>query len=332
MSMMQLISIADENDSESSMSQILVIGSANADHVMKFEYLPAPGQTLMSREYRLEHGGKGANQAVACARLSHPHSQIDFICHLGQDSVGNEMCASWLKDGIRIDGISQIANMNTGTAMIFVADNGENSIGIAAGANANLTPIELDKHYALFANAQFMLIQLETPMETVSHALQTAKRLGITTVLNPAPVVSSELDYLKWVDIITPNETEAEALTGIEVNNEEDAKLAAQLLHQQGVTTVVITLGSKGAFISSAGFTGLIPALAVRVIDTVAAGDTFNGALVVGLSEGMSIAAAVGFANTASAITVTREGAQRAIPYRQELSTLAPSKISPLTM
>ncbi|MGL5666568.1 MAG: ribokinase [Shewanella sp.] len=301
------------------MSHILVIGSANADHVMNFEYLPAPGQTLVSQSYRLEHGGKGANQSLACARLCQGDAEVAFICHLGQDSVGNDMRTSWLKDGIKADGITQVANMSTGTAMIFVADNGENSIGIAAGANAHLTPFELDKHYALFANAQFMLIQQETPMETVHHALQTAKRLGITTVLNPAPAVSSEQDYLKWVDIITPNETEAEALTGIEVNNEEDANLAAQLLHQQGVTTVVITLGSKGAFISSAGFTGLIPALTVQAIDTVAAGDTFNGALVVGLSEGMSIAAAVGFANAASAITVTREGAQRAIPYRHEV-------------
>lgn len=301
------------------MSQILVIGSANADHVMNFEYLPVPGQTLMSRAYRLEHGGKGANQAVACARLCQGDTEVAFICHLGQDSVGNDMRTSWLKDGIKAEGITQVANMSTGTALIFVGDNGENSIGIAAGANAHLTPSELEKHYALFANAQFLLIQLETPMETVQHALQTAKRLGITTVLNPAPATSQELDYLKWVDIITPNETEAEALTGIEVKNEEDAELAAQWLHQQGVATVVITLGSKGAFISSAGFTGLIPALTVQAIDTVAAGDTFNGALVVGLSEGMSIAAAVGFANAASAITVTREGAQRAIPYRHEV-------------
>ena len=301
------------------MSQILVIGSANADHVMNFEYLPVPGQTLMSRTYRLEHGGKGANQAVACARLCQEDAEVTFICHLGQDSIGNEMRASWLKDGIKAEGITQVANMSTGTAMIFVADNGENAIGIAAGANAHLTPSELEKHYALFANAQFLLFQLETPAETVRNALQTAKQLGITTVLNPAPAATQELDYLKWVDIITPNETEAEALTGIEVTDEENAALAAQWLHQQGVTTVVITLGSKGAFISSAGFTGLIPALEVQAIDTVAAGDTFNGALVVGLSEGMSIAAAVGFANAASAITVTREGAQRAIPYRHEV-------------
>ncbi|MCL1090041.1 ribokinase [Shewanella profunda] len=303
------------------MSQILVIGSANADHVMKFEYLPAAGQTLMSREYRLEHGGKGANQAVACARLAKPGAHIDFICHLGQDSVGDDMRQSWIKDGISTEGISQIPNMSTGTAIIFIGNNGENSIGVSAGANADLLPEDLENHYALFANAQYLLIQLETPVATVAKALQMAKRLGVTTVLNPAPAKVLGQHCLQWVDIITPNETEAEALTGVEVNHLDDAHLAAQLLHQQGVGIVVITLGPKGAYISSPSFTGLVPAIKVQAIDTVAAGDTFNGALVVGLSEGMSIAEAVAFANTASAITVTRQGAQRAIPYRHELAS-----------
>nr|WP_320126691.1 ribokinase [uncultured Shewanella sp.] len=302
------------------MSQILVIGSANADHVMKFEYLPAAGQTLMSRDYRLEQGGKGANQAVACARLAKSGTRTDFICHLGQDSIGDDMRQSWIKDGISTEGISQIAEQSTGTAMIFIGDNGENTIGVAAGANATLSPDDLENHYALFANAQYLLAQLETPAATVAKALKMAKNLGVTTVLNPAPATALGHDVLKWVDVITPNETEAEALTGVEINHLDDALMAAQLLHQQGVGIVVITLGSRGAYISSPGFTGLVPALEVQAIDTVAAGDTFNGALVVGLSEGMSIAAAVGFANAASAITVTRQGAQRAIPYRQELS------------
>ncbi|MDT3307646.1 ribokinase [Shewanella vaxholmensis] len=302
------------------MSQILVIGSANADHVMKFEYLPAAGQTLMSRDYRLEQGGKGANQAVACARLAKSGTRTDFICHLGQDSIGDDMRQSWIKDGISTEGISQIAEQSTGTAMIFIGDNGENTIGVAAGANATLSPDDLENHYALFANAQYLLAQLETPAATVAKALKMAKNLGVTTVLNPAPATALGHDVLKWVDVITPNETEAEALTGVEINHLDDAQMAAQLLHQQGVGIVVITLGSRGAYISSPGFTGLVPALEVQAIDTVAAGDTFNGALVVGLSEGMSIAAAVGFANAASAITVTRQGAQRAIPYRQELS------------
>ncbi|MBU1391975.1 MAG: ribokinase [Gammaproteobacteria bacterium] len=302
------------------MSQILVIGSANADHVMKFEYLPAAGQTLMSRDYRLEQGGKGANQAVACARLAKSGTRTDFICHLGQDSIGDDMRQSWIKDGISTEGISQIAEQSTGTAMIFIGDNGENTIGVAAGANATLSPNDLENHYALFSRAQFLLIQLETPAATVAKALQMAKNLGVTTVLNPAPATTLGHDVLKWVDVITPNETEAEALTGVEINHLDDAQMAAQLLHQQGVGIVVITLGNRGAYISSPGFTGLVPALEVQAIDTVAAGDTFNGALVVGLSEGMSIAAAVGFANAASAITVTRQGAQRAIPYRQELS------------
>jgi ribokinase len=302
------------------MSQILVIGSANADHVMKFEYLPAAGQTLMSREYRLERGGKGANQTVACARLAKLGSRIDFICHLGQDSVGDNMRQSWIKEGISAAGISQIKGMSTGTAMIFIGDNGENTIGVAPGANANLSPDDIESHHGLLADAQYLLIQLETPAATVAKALQLAKKLGVTTVLNPAPATVLGNDCLKWVDVITPNETEAEALTGVEINNLDDAQLAAQLLHQEGVATVIITLGSKGAYISDQGFTGLIPAQEVNAIDTVAAGDTFNGALVVGLSEGMSIAAAVSFANAASAITVTRQGAQRAIPYRRELA------------
>ncbi|MCK7633875.1 MULTISPECIES: ribokinase [unclassified Shewanella] len=301
------------------MSQILIIGSANADHVMKFEYLPAAGQTLMSREYRLEHGGKGANQAVACAHLAKPGAHIDFICRLGKDSVGDDMLQSWLKDGISAEGISQTSNISTGTAMIFIGDNGENTIGVAAGANADLLPEDLENYYALFANAQYLLIQLETPLTTVAKALQMAKRLGVTTVLNPAPAKVLGPNYLQWVDIITPNETEAAALTGVEINHLDDAHLAAQLLHQQGVGIVVITLGAKGAYISSPHFTGLVPAINVQAVDTVAAGDTFNGALVVGLSEGMSIDAAVGFANAASAITVTRQGAQRAIPYRHEV-------------
>lgn len=301
------------------MSQILIIGSANADHVMKFEYLPAAGQTLMSREYRLEHGGKGANQAVACARLAKSGAHIDFICRLGKDSVGDDMLQSWLKDGISAEGISQTSNISTGTAMIFIGDNGENTIGVAAGANAELLPEDLENYYALFANAQYLLIQLETPLTTVAKALQMAKRLGVTTVLNPAPAKVLGPNYLQWVDIITPNETEAVALTGVEINHLDDAHLAAQLLHQQGVGIVVITLGAKGAYISSPHFTGLVPAINVQAVDTVAAGDTFNGALVVGLSEGMSIDAAVGFANAASAITVTRQGAQRAIPYRHEV-------------
>ncbi|GIU02206.1 ribokinase [Shewanella morhuae] len=301
------------------MSHILIIGSANADHVMKFEYLPAAGQTLMSHEYRLEQGGKGANQAVACARLAKSGSFIDFICHLGQDSVGNDMRKSWIKDGINTEGISQIAGLSTGTAMIFIGDNGQNTIGVAAGANASLSPHDLDNHIELFARAQYLLIQLETPTATVVKALQMAKKQGVITVLNPAPATALGNGCLKWVDIITPNETEAEALSGIEINGTEDAQMAAQLLHQQGVGIVVITLGSRGAYVSSTDFTGLVPAINVQAIDTVAAGDTFNGALVVGLSEGMSIAAAVGFANAASAITVTRHGAQRAIPYRHEI-------------
>lgn len=301
------------------MNKIVVIGSANADHVMTFDYLPAAGQTLMSRTYRLEQGGKGANQAVACARLAQTGTQVDFICHLGDDSIGKAMRQGFLDDGIQAAGISQIPNTATGTAMIFIGDRGENTIGIAAGANSSLTPQALDAQSELVAKADYLLIQLETPAATVRKALQLAKRNGVITILNPAPASCASQEYLQWVDILTPNETEAEAITGIEITNKDNAQLAAQYLHQAGVKTVVITLGQQGAYISSDEFCGIVEARNVKAIDTVAAGDTFNGALVVGLSEGMGIKAATHFANAAAAITVTREGAQRAIPYRHEI-------------
>lgn len=301
------------------MNKIVVIGSANADHVMTFDYLPAAGQTLMSRTYRLEQGGKGANQAVACARLAQTGTQIDFICHLGDDSIGKAMRQRFIDDGIQAAGIRQIQDVATGTAMIFIGGRGENTIGVTAGANNSLTPQALDTHSDLMTKANYLLIQLETPAATVRKALQLAKRNGTTTILNPAPASCASQEFLQWVDIITPNETEAEAITGIEITNEDNAQLAAQFLHQAGVKTVVITLGQQGAYISSDEFCGIVEAINVQAIDTVAAGDTFNGALVVGLSEGMGIKAATQFANAAAAMTVTREGAQRAIPYRSEL-------------
>ncbi len=301
------------------MSRLVILGSANADHVMSFDYLPAPGQTLMSKDYRLEHGGKGANQAVACAKLCQPGNRVDFICHLGADGIAEQMCQSWLDDGIHLDGITKVDGLSTGTAMIFVGANGENSIGVSLGANASMTTKSLEKHQQLLAKADWLLVQLETPTATVAQALKTAKKHGANTVLNPAPATVLGTEIYRWVDIITPNETEAEAITGIEVTDEKTAKLAAQLLHQLGPKTVIITLGSQGAYLSSSDFEGIVAGVDVKPLDTVAAGDTFNGALIVALSENLAMRDAVEFANRAAAIAVTRPGAQRSIPYRHEL-------------
>lgn len=303
------------------MTRLLILGSANVDHVMKFDYLPESGQTLMSRDYRLEYGGKGANQAVTCARLSQPGTRVDFICHVGDDVAGQQLCNAWLSDGIYPDGVHQIVNTSTGNAMIFIDGNGENMIGVSPGANASLTPDVLLRHTPLIEVADWLLVQLETPVLSVLTALKLAKQLGTYTILNPAPARTISKEMFQLVDIITPNETEAEAITGIEVNNEVSAKLAAQFIHQLGPKTVIITLGKQGAYVSSDDFSGLIAGCEVDATDTVAAGDTFNGALMVALSEGCSIKAAVEFAHRAAAITVTRPGAQRSIPYRHELET-----------
>lgn len=301
------------------MNRLLIVGSANVDYVMSFDYLPSEGQTLISKDYRIEHGGKGANQAVACARLKQDDTHIDFICHLGSDAMSTELRNSWLSDGINEEGITHSYGMATGSAMIFIGNAGENMIGITAGANATLTSSALEKHTDLLTRADWVLAQLEIPSSTVLKALKMAKQHGAKTILNPAPASAVINEIYPWVDIITPNAKEAEAITGIEVTDEESAAFAAQMLHALGPPIVIITLGKQGAYVSSVEFSGLVPAQPVKAVDTVTAGDTFNGALMVALSEGQPIVQAVTFANKASAITVTRYGAQRSIPYRYEL-------------
>ncbi len=314
------------------MAALLVIGSANADHVMEFEQLPKPGQTLMSQGYRLELGGKGANQAIAVARLKQAHTQVSYIAALGQDAAADNMLATWSREQINLAHIFRFADANTGSAMIFLGNQGQNSIGVAPGANSLLTPAMLDEKQAQFEEADYLLIQLETPLDTVKHALELARNAKCTTILNPAPAASLNKDLLALVDIITPNETEAEALTGIKVTDTASAEQAATVLHELGINTVIITLGEQGAFLSQVEvnalapelgttnvFSGIIPAYPVTAIDTVAAGDTFNGALMVALNEGMAITHAIDFANKASSIAVTRHGAQRGIPSRAEL-------------
>ncbi|AZG71442.1 ribokinase [Shewanella livingstonensis] len=302
------------------MSTLLVVGSANADHVLTFDELPQAGQTLISQQYRLELGGKGANQAVAAVRLKNTMQQVYFISALGDDSNAATMRTNWTADGIDLSGCYQIAKKSTGTAVIFVNQYGENSIGVVPGANAYLSAHHIQQQHALFAQANYLLIQLETSLESVHQALILAKQNHCTTILNPAPATKLNNDLLNLIDIITPNETEALALTGIEVIDQQSAQQAAQSLHSRGVNIVIITLGSKGAYISEKGQGSIIPTPTVNAIDTVAAGDTFNGALMVALDEGKTLIEAVEFANLASSIAVTRNGAQSSIPYRKELT------------
>ncbi|WP_076408388.1 ribokinase [Shewanella sp. UCD-KL12] len=305
------------------MTKLLVIGSANIDHVMEFDCLPKAGETLMSEGYRIEHGGKGANQAVACARLKGDEAEVSFICALGCDDAAAAMMNSWRLDGIALEQVKQFDNVATGSAMIFVGGNAENSIGVASGANSRLSAQWIGECESVFESSDSLLIQLETPLESVKAALQLARKHKCKTILNPAPAARLDAGLLSLVDIITPNETEAEALTGVRVTDLESAERAAAALHSAGVSVVIITLGAQGAFLSEVGdhaFKGLIKGYDVTPVDTVAAGDTFNGALMVGLSEGMEMIKAIDFANQSAAIAVTRHGAQRGIPKRSELS------------
>lgn len=297
------------------MQKLTVLGSINADHVIQVPHFPQPGETLSGQNYHIVYGGKGANQAVAAARLG---AKVDFIACIGEDKIGLEMKQAFQKDGINTDSIATIQGETTGIAMIQVADNGENSIVISAGANAHLTTDIVDKFKQKILDADTLLMQLETPLDAIIYATKIAKQAGKHTVLNPAPAKALPDELLAQLTMITPNETEAEVLTGVKVVDEQSAAQAAAVFHQKGVAIVLITLGAKGVFISHNALQKIIPGFRVQAKDTTAAGDTFNGALVTALLEQKSLEEAIQFAHAAAAISVTRFGAQTSIPSRQE--------------
>lgn len=297
------------------MQKLTVLGSINADHVIQVPHFPQPGETLSGQNYHIVYGGKGANQAVAAARLG---AKVDFIACIGEDKIGLEMKQAFQKDGINTDSIATIQGETTGIAMIQVADSGENSIVISAGANAHLTTDIVDKFKQKILDADALLMQLETPLDAIIYATKIAKQAGKHTVLNPAPAKALPDELLAQLTMITPNETEAELLTGVKVVDEQSAAQAAAVFHQKGVAIVLITLGAKGVFISHNELQKIIPGFRVQAKDTTAAGDTFNGALVTALLEQKSLEEAIQFAHAAAAISVTRFGAQTSIPSRQE--------------
>lgn len=296
--------------------KILVIGSINADHVVRLNHFPSPGETVHGNNYQIIPGGKGANQAVACARLG---GQVALLSAIGDDEIGSAMAKNFSFEKIDASGVEVIKGMTTGVALIFVNSEGENVISICSGANAGLTPDKIDRAREVIAGADYLLMQLEIPMASVSRAVSLAKKSGTRVILNPAPAQPLPDGLLAGVSILTPNQTEAELLTGVRIKSVDDAAMAADILHRKGVGTVIITMGSAGAYVSDENLRGLIVGVAVEAKDTTAAGDTFNGALAVGLSEGMMLAEAVVFANRCAAISVTRVGAQSSIPLRGEV-------------
>lgn len=298
------------------MSKLVVLGSVNADHVLQVGSFPRPGETLHGHSYDVIPGGKGANQAVAAARLG---ADVAFIACVGDDDFGHNMRQQFVKEGMNTDAVMYESNTPTGIAMILVAATGENSICISAEANAHLTPERIKPHHHLIASADTLLMQLETPIETIEAAARTAKEAGTKVVLNPAPAQALSDELLQLIDMITPNETEAELLTGITVTDTASAQKAADVLHAKGISSVMITMGSQGVWVSEAGTGKQVGGFKVEAIDTTAAGDTFNGALLTALQKGSKQGEAIRFAHAAAAITVTRPGAQTSIPHLKEV-------------
>lgn len=297
-------------------SRLTVLGSINVDHIMNIAQFPVPGETVIGKQYQTAFGGKGANQAVACGRSG---ADITFIACVGDDAIGAEILAQLQRDRIHTAAVSVVPEAATGVAMIFVNEDGENVIGISAGANAALTPEHFAPYKGLVEQSDALLMQLESPLETVIAAAQAAKNHQTRVILNPAPARELPDSLLKLVDVITPNETEAEKLTGISVSDETGAARAAQVLHDKGIGQVLITLGSRGVWLSVNGEGRRIPGFKVNAVDTIAAGDTFNGAYVTALLEGKPADEAVRFAHAAAAIAVTRRGAQPSVPWRREI-------------
>jgi ribokinase len=299
--------------------KIVVVGSCNTDMVIKADRLPVPGETILGGTFFMNPGGKGANQAVAAARMG---GNVTLISKTGNDVFGKQSVMLYTAENIKTDYIFSDPKHPSGVALITVDAQGENCIVVASGANASLSPSDIDKASAEIESSDLILMQLEIPIETVEYVAEKAQKKDIKVILNPAPARALSDNLLKNLYIIIPNKSEAEILSGIKVTDIESAKLAANIISSKGVNIVVITLGSQGALIKEYDDFHFVDALKVEALDTTAAGDTFCGSVCVGLSEGKSILDSVKLAARAAAITVTRMGAQSSIPYRSELSSL----------
>ena len=295
---------------------IVVLGSTNTDMVISGVKIPVPGETVSGGEFMMNPGGKGANQAVAVARLSAKKGSCTFIAKVGDDLFGRDTAVRMAKDGIDAKLVVDKKNAS-GTALILVDTKGQNCISVALGANGTLSPKDVKKFAKDIKGADALLMQLETPLETVLWAAQTAHAKGVPVILNPAPARKLPAELYACLDWITPNESEAELLTGVKVTDAKSAQRAVDVLKKRGVKHVLITMGAKGVYCGNCE--KLYPCKKVKAVDCVAAGDTFNGAFVVALVEGKSCKDAIAFAQKAAAISVTRPGAQSSVPFRKEI-------------
>lgn len=298
------------------MSKIIVIGSSNTDLAIKTGSIPEPGETVIGGKFMMTAGGKGANQAVAVARLG---GDVTFVTKVGDDMFGDESRARYVKEGLPEKFLLVEKGTPSGMALITVDAKGENCIVVAPGANDTLSCADIDGVRDEIAAADYLLMQLEIPMPVVEYAASIAVAAGTKVILNPAPAAQLSKTLVESLYLITPNRTECQLLSGVKIESQADAERAAARLMEMGARNVIVTLGSKGSLVCTADGCSVVEAHRVDAMDTTAAGDVFNGALCVALSEGRSLVEAARFASRASAISVTRMGAQSSIPHRSEL-------------
>ncbi len=299
------------------MSKIIVIGSSNTDMVVKTNKFPVPGETILGGEFFMFSGGKGANQAVAAARMG---SEVTLICKTGNDIFGQRAIEEFKKEGIITRYIGTDFEKASGTALILVDEKGENEIVVAPGANETLTEPDIEAASNAIENAELVLLQLEIPVASVLYAAKKGFELGKKVILNPAPAQQLPEALFAYLYLITPNETEAEILTGIKVTDRKTAAAAAEKFLNMGVQNAIITMGAEGAFFKNKDFEMLIPAPKVNAVDTTAAGDVFNGVLAAGITSGKDWQVAISTACKAASISVTRMGAQASMPYLHEVN------------
>ena len=303
----------------SARGNIVVVGSSNTDMVVRVPALPRPGETVLGGTFYTAAGGKGANQAVAAARAG---GAVTFVACVGDDAFGAQAVQGFREDGIDTTYVFTTPDAPSGVALIMVDDDAENSIAVASGANALLRPHHIEQAQDAIAGADVLLVQLETPLETVAAAVRLAARHGVRVILNPAPAQTLDDALLQHVSVLTPNVSETELLTGLSLGDAARLAAAATALLAKGIEAVLITLGSDGLYVAASEVREQLSAFEVKAVDTTGAGDAFNGALAVALAEQQPLREAARFAAAAAALSVTRRGAQPSAPRRDEIMRL----------
>lgn len=300
------------------MSKIVIVGSSNTDLVVRAK-IPSPGETVISDDFYVNPGGKGANQAVTVAKLG---GEAFFIAKVGNDEYGRKSIENYKKFNLNVENVYIDQKAHSGVAFIVVDEKGENAITVSSGANSTLCKADIDRASSLIKSADVVLMQLEIPMQVVEYVACMASENGVKVIVDPAPAAELSDDLLSKLYMITPNENECEILTGISITDDQSKEIAARRLLDKGVRNVILTIGSKGSCLFSSDGFFHVPAIPQKAVDTTAAGDVYDGALCVALSEGKSLMDAMRFATAASSLSVTRNGAQASIPSRQEVDEL----------